>query len=149
MKTQFGLHIIKIEGSRNSFPPFPSSRSRTKLLCFPEGGEQDAILQTSQRGENRDVRRRWQAVAGGPDGRSSYKMAPAGWRPKRPDVGLSPAGAGWPALFSALATLMAAPAPLSPLELLPEIYPVLPPIAGVRFATDRRRGALFGAEPMS
>src|ERR1700690_2708206 len=43
------------------------------------------------------------------------------------------AGAGSPALFSALETLMAAPAPLSPLE--PKTYPALPPVAGVRFAT--------------
>src|SRR6202046_5831056 len=68
-----------------------------------------------------------------PQWRIRARPPPAPTSRKHPDPKHAFVRAGEPALFISLGSLMAAPAPLSPLA--PKTYPALPPIAGVRFAT--------------
>ena len=122
VKTQFGWHIIKIEGSRTkSFPPFEQVKDQAARYVSQKA-EQDAILQLHNAAKIELFDADGKPLPEAPDGRSEQdgSRRPPTSR-KRPDLGLALARAGSPALFSALETLMAAPAPLSPLA--PKTYP--------------------------
>ena len=133
VKTQFGWHIIKVEEKRmKTFPPFEQVKDQAARYVAQKA-QQALILQlhkaarssgstpTPSRAARRRRPRRQTAPAAGRQAENALTRA----EPTREQAGLPSS--------SAPETLMAAPAPLSPLA--PKKYPALPPIEGVRFAT--------------
>ena len=85
VKTQFGWHIIKIEGTRTKSFPLRAGQGPGRPLRLPEGGA-GRHPPAPQRGQNRAVRRRRQAAAAATEAPTDpSKAPPAGAdKPKTP-----------------------------------------------------------------
>ena len=143
VKTQFGWHIIKVEDTRmKTFPPFEQVKDQAaRYVTQKAESEAVAQLHSAAKIELFDADGKPLPAAAEVAPADPGKAAPAA-RPRRPrptsrrrpeSQVLTGAGLGPLSLFLLRKSLMAAPAPLSPLA--PKTYPALPPVAGVRFAT--------------